>query len=311
MKCASSISETLKSHKLAPRYVGVPKLSSTYIFIRLREFWRTALRETSLWLFSRKPVFEAPLIHKTFCASLLLLLCFASAGYGQDENLYVGEENITETSLEADTFRVDEPVVKKIIFIDPGHGGEDFGVRSEKLLLEKTIALKIAEDIKKIFADHKNVEVIFSRNDDVETGVIERIDSANKIKADVFVSIHAGSAGVPFSVPFAIFINSKSESDTNSKNSFLLQNNGFDDENRKLAGLMLDSVERVTGRKGEIISSDKLFLGSLSMPALLIEAFDLSDPEEEIKLEDEKYIEDIATAIARSIERFMIFDGLL
>ncbi len=250
-------------------------------------------------------------MYKTIFTSFLLLFLFAPAGYGQDENFYNGDETVADTFPEADTILENEPVIKKIIFVDPGHGGEDFGVRSEKLLLEKTITLKIAEDIKKIFADHENIEVVFSRNDDVETGLIDRIDSANKIKAEVFVSIHAASAGVPFSVPFAIFINKKSEPDQNDGNSFLSQNRVFDDQNKKLAELMLDSVEKVTGRKGEIIPSDKLFLGSLSMPALLIEAFDLSDPEEEIKLEDEKYIEDIATAISRSIERFMIFDGLL
>ena len=94
---------------------------------------------------------------------------------------------------------------KKIIVIDPGHGGTDPGAVFEKrgkggkTLYEKDIALKLSKKIEKLSKNYKNLEVILTRNKDVELDsnkqrdLGKRAKIANKVEADLFISIHVNA----------------------------------------------------------------------------------------------------------------------
>lgn len=83
----------------------------------------------------------------------------------------------------------------KTVVIDPGHGGKDPGCNGHHSN-EKTVCLNMAlllgDMIKK---NYPNVKVIYTRDKDVFVELDERAKIANRNNADLFICIHANSAG--------------------------------------------------------------------------------------------------------------------
>lgn len=78
----------------------------------------------------------------------------------------------------------------KTIVIDAGHGGQD-GATHGLFSKEKDVALKVALRLgKAIEQDMKDIKVVFTRETDTFVKLYERIGLANKLKADLFISIH-------------------------------------------------------------------------------------------------------------------------
>ena len=86
---------------------------------------------------------------------------------------------------------------RKLVFIDPGHGGFDTGAVSKTGLNEKDVALSISKMVReKLLNANDNYEVIMSRsNDKYVDFVTERSAMSNNANADIFVSIHLNSGG--------------------------------------------------------------------------------------------------------------------
>lgn len=84
---------------------------------------------------------------------------------------------------------------KKIVVIDPGHGGKDTGAIGYKGLREKNAVLKIAKKVGKYLRLY-GYKVYFTRDSDVFISLRGRTHFANLKKADIFISIHANAAPV-------------------------------------------------------------------------------------------------------------------
>ncbi|WP_348676215.1 N-acetylmuramoyl-L-alanine amidase [uncultured Candidatus Thioglobus sp.] len=80
---------------------------------------------------------------------------------------------------------------KKIILIDPGHGGEDPGAIGYKHSREKYITLKIAKKLAKKINQTKGMKAILTRRGDYYVGLTKRIRIAQANNASLFISIHA------------------------------------------------------------------------------------------------------------------------
>ena len=78
--------------------------------------------------------------------------------------------------------------------IDPGHGGDDAGVRGPKGAVEKQITLELARRLKMLIETRLGVRVIMTREDDRRVTPDERDAVANNSKADLFLSLHANGA---------------------------------------------------------------------------------------------------------------------
>ena len=76
-----------------------------------------------------------------------------------------------------------------IIVLDAGHGGHDTGNRGNGYY-EKKIALNIALKTGKKLEKIKGIKVIYTRKTDVFVDLIERANIANRVDADLFISIH-------------------------------------------------------------------------------------------------------------------------
>jgi N-acetylmuramoyl-L-alanine amidase len=83
------------------------------------------------------------------------------------------------------------------VVIDPGHGGEDVGVRGADGLEEKQLTLDVARRVRQRLEMRLGVRVILTREDDRASGLDERAAAANNTKADLFLSLHANAALAP------------------------------------------------------------------------------------------------------------------
>lgn len=82
---------------------------------------------------------------------------------------------------------------KKIVVIDPGHGGSDPGTTSFTKKPEKIFTLALGLKVQALLQQESGIEVIMTRETDVYPTRSERVKLANDLKADVFVSIHGNS----------------------------------------------------------------------------------------------------------------------
>lgn len=82
--------------------------------------------------------------------------------------------------------------VSKIV-IDAGHGGKDFGAQGA-ISYEKDITLAVALKLGKLLTDSmRNMQVVYTRTEDIYPSLVERHEIANKSNGDLFISIHVNS----------------------------------------------------------------------------------------------------------------------
>ncbi|MGZ9583111.1 N-acetylmuramoyl-L-alanine amidase [Paenibacillus marinisediminis] len=86
-----------------------------------------------------------------------------------------------------------KPKGKYTVVIDPGHGGGDSGAVSVRNRYEKDLNLAIASKVAELAKNEPKLNVVLTRDTDVYPKLSERAAFANKIEADLFVSIHGNS----------------------------------------------------------------------------------------------------------------------
>ncbi|VAX24778.1 N-acetylmuramoyl-L-alanine amidase [hydrothermal vent metagenome] len=246
-------------------------------------------------------------------AAVFLPFILFSLAYGQ------GDLSLTD---DLDDLADVAPAIK--VIVDPGHGGRDLGARSPKHILEKNIILKLSKLIQQRLSSNESLDVIPTRSEDRDITVLERIKFANSSRGDLFIGLHADGGMGPRAHPIKIFICEYGQNEPNKKtageidnvwskhNVWSSLNYPFKEQNLALAEAIKRELEKTgAGREIEIESSDKLLLGGLSMPAVLIEPVDLSNPADEIRLENEVYITRISDAIATAVEVYLQDAGKL
>lgn len=83
---------------------------------------------------------------------------------------------------------------RPLVVIDAGHGGHDPGASSEEVR-EKALTLSLARSLRDQLLREGGIRVALTRDDDTFLALEERADIARKLGADLFLSIHADSAG--------------------------------------------------------------------------------------------------------------------
>lgn len=107
------------------------------------------------------------------------------------EEIDRGIESHTEQQQEDDESK---ERTGKIIVLDPGHGGEDFGAVGVAKSLEKDIVLAVAFELEKLLKENSDWQVHLTRRDDSFVPLAARTKVANDVQADVFISLHANSS---------------------------------------------------------------------------------------------------------------------
>ncbi len=83
--------------------------------------------------------------------------------------------------------------VKRVVVLDPGHGGVDPGAIGVSGVQEKTVTLSAARELKKILERTGRYDVILTRNSDRFLRLRDRVAKAREAGAHLFVSVHADS----------------------------------------------------------------------------------------------------------------------
>jgi len=218
------------------------------------------------------------------------------------------------------------------IALDPGHGGEDPGASGSRGTHEKDIVLAIAKRLKGKLEEQPNMRVMLTRDADYFVPLGTRVDKARKVQADLFVSIHADAfvdASARGSSVFALsekgasssaarwLANKENQADTiggvNVKsNDLQLASVLFDlsttaqiNDSMKLAKAVLGEIGGINRlHKGAVEQAGFAVLKAPDIPSILIETAFISNPEEEARLLDDGYQDQIADAIVKGIRRY-------
>ncbi|HHP7240269.1 MAG TPA: N-acetylmuramoyl-L-alanine amidase [Cyclobacteriaceae bacterium] len=224
--------------------------------------------------------------------------------------------------------------VKKVV-IDAGHGGKDPGA-SGKISREKHVALSIALKLGDIIKEHlPGVEVMYSRDNDTFIQLHQRSDLANKNGADLFISIHCNANNNKSVYGTETYVmglhktqanfevakreNAVIELEENSEENY----NGFDpskpesyilfslyqsayrQNSLNLAQKVEHQFKNRAGRRSRgVRTAGFLVLWQTSMPSILVETGYLSNPKEEIELNDELNQTYIASGIFRAFRDY-------
>lgn len=98
------------------------------------------------------------------------------------------------------------PKPLKRIVIDPGHGGTNEGAVGVAGIHEKHLTLQVALILAdRLRARMPDVEIILTRQRDVNMSLAERIEVANRAEADLFLSLHFNSSMNPEAIGFESF----------------------------------------------------------------------------------------------------------
>jgi N-acetylmuramoyl-L-alanine amidase len=221
---------------------------------------------------------------------------------------------------------------KKLIVIDPGHGGEDPGAIGPRKTKEKDIVLNFARTLKKMFDEKTGYQALLTRNGDYFLPLKERTKIAEDYHADLFISIHADSnhikqtqgasvyclslkgasdeatrclaekenssdliVGIPFSENADLNLTLLDLALTNNINSSL-----------RYGALILREIEKVHSVKFEKPKQAAFrVLKTAEMPSVLIEIGFISNPVEEKALKQTDFQNQVGQAILAATDQFM------
>lgn len=228
-----------------------------------------------------------------------------------------------------DTERPNRPI---LIALDPGHGGEDPGAVGPSGTYEKHIVLAIARRLKKLIDAQPNMRAYLTRDGDFFVPLQVRVQKARRVKADLFVSIHADAWVKPSARGSSVFVLSQNGASSaaarwlakNQNDADLIGGINLGSHNQQVAQVLLDmstaaqindSVKvggRVLSEIGKINRLHKKYveragfavLKAPDIPSILVETAFISNPEEERLLRSAGHQDKIATAMLRGINDY-------
>lgn len=230
------------------------------------------------------------------------------------------------------TERPMRPTIAKIrrIVLDPGHGGHDPGAVGLTGLKEKDVVLAVGLKLRELVREELGLDVVMTRSTDVFIPLEERTAIANKVNADLFVSIHANAA--PNRVASGIetyYLNlaktekvaqlAAKENGTTLEKVSTLQAILFDlMANYKLndSAHLAESVQRSLVKAVKTEHADTRNLGvkqgpfyvlvGASMPSILVETAFISNSTEEQRLKDGPFQDILAHGILDGIRGYVL-----
>ncbi|MCB0318726.1 MAG: N-acetylmuramoyl-L-alanine amidase [Bdellovibrionales bacterium] len=218
----------------------------------------------------------------------------------------------------------------KIIVIDPGHGGEDFGAVGKSGLYEKDITLLIALQLEKLIESELGATVRLTRRSDIFVPLAERTNLANDFEAALFISLHVNSSEKNSASGYETYYLDNTDSAASAKLAerenasiqfegpqadlqFMLSDliqSAKRDESIALANLVQQESVSHLKLKWKNIQSRGVktapfyVLVGAHMPCILVEMFFINHPEESVRLSKENFRLDLAKGILTGIDKF-------
>ncbi|OAB40427.1 N-acetylmuramoyl-L-alanine amidase family protein [Paenibacillus antarcticus] len=205
---------------------------------------------------------------------------------GVDSNMLVIDLNVTE-----DSTATVPPIIesgRKVVVIDPGHGGSDPGTTSITNKYEKNFNLSLALKVQELLLKEPNIEVVMTRDSDIYPTRTERVQLANQLNADVFVSIHGNSV---LAAP-----------QVNGTETYYYQRSSSKD----LANIIHKYLIKAIGLTDRGVKNGSLqVIRETTMPAVLLEVGFLSNRSDEQIMSSDTVQYKAAQAIVDGIKEYM------
>lgn len=223
-----------------------------------------------------------------------------------------------------------------LVALDPGHGGEDPGAIGPRGTREKTVVLQIAQKLRdRINATSVNgnpMRAYMTRDADFFVPLQTRVSKAQRVRADLFISIHADAFYSPRPAGASVYalstrgassaaarwmankenaadlvggINVKARDATVQRALLDMSTTAQINDSLKIGGKLLGEVRRVGKlHKPRVEQANFAVLRAPDIPSVLVETAFISNPDEERRLTDPKYQNDLADALLRGIVKY-------
>ncbi len=220
-----------------------------------------------------------------------------------------------------------------LIAIDAGHGGEDPGARGSHGSHEKDITLSIARRLCALVDETPNMHGLLIRDGDYFIPLGGRVAKARQAKADLFISIHADSFIRPDAHGSSVFALSEHGATSSAARWLAKKENEADliggvniavkdpylartlldlsqtatiTDSLRLAKQVLGELNDINDlHSGHVDQAGFAVLKSPDIPSILVETAFISNPNEEVRLNDKDYQTKLATAILDGVKRYL------
>ena len=219
-----------------------------------------------------------------------------------------------------------------IVALDAGHGGEDPGAIGPSGLYEKNVVLAVAQKLRNRINATPGMRAMLTRESDYFVPLHERVNKARRVQADLFVSIHADAFTNPQARGASVFALSETGASSASARWLAKKENAADlvggvnikakdatvmralldmsttaqiKDSLKLGSAVLGHLGKV-GRlhKPRVEQAGFAVLKAPDIPSILVETGFITNPEEESKLKDGSYQDELADALMAGIARY-------
>jgi len=222
---------------------------------------------------------------------------------------------------------------RKIIVIDPGHGGVDPGTISKNGRYEKKVTLAASFAVKNLLEKTGKYAVVMTRNRDMFIPLQRRVSIARQAGAELFLSLHADSIANRKIRGATVYTLSENASDKEAAALARKENKAdiiagvdLDGESALLTEILIDLMQRETmnysaefanilipemGRAVIMRTNSHRFAGfrvlkAPDVPSVLVEMGYLSNSKDVEMLTSSNGIRKIARAIARAVDTYFV-----
>jgi len=224
-----------------------------------------------------------------------------------------------------------KPGAKRVIALDPGHGGVDPGTLGIKGTREKNITLALARDLKRELEKTGRYRVILTRSRDIFVRLRDRVRAAREAGAELFVSIHADAIQDRNIRGLSVYTLSEKASDKEAaaladkeNKSDLIAGIDLTGETPEVTDILIDLAQRESmnqsarfaailvkrlRRVTKILRNTHRFAGfavlkAPDVPSVLLEAGFLSNKFDERNLQSAKYRTKMAAAFKGAVNGY-------
>ncbi len=234
---------------------------------------------------------------------------------------------------EEKTSNISEPKQKKIIVIDPGHGGEDPGAIGKNKTYEKNVVLSIGREIKKAVNKMPGYRAVLTRDGDYYVSFHKRLQKAKDLGASLFISVHADAARNRSAKGSSVYCLSTGaasneaakllaknenlsdilggvpESEGNNESNQIIMNmfqTNTINLSKIYAGILMKHLDMVNCLKYKSVQEAPFRVLKLpDIPAVLVETAYISNPQEELLLKQSGFQKKLAKSITSSIGEYL------
>jgi N-acetylmuramoyl-L-alanine amidase len=220
---------------------------------------------------------------------------------------------------------------RRVIVIDPGHGGVDPGAVGVRRTREKDVVLAFSRVLRDRLKENKNYEVVLTRDNDTFLSLKQRVGVARKNQADLFIAVHADTVRGRSVRGATLYTLSDKASDAEAEALAQKENRadiigGMDlaTENEEVTDILIELAQRetknhstffakkattqlglVTHMTGKPMrSAGFVVLKAPDVPSVLLELGYLSSKADEALLVSPKWQAEVATAMAKAIDAY-------